>query len=132
MSMQDPIADMFTRIRNGQMAGHKFVSMPHSNVKAAIAQVLMDEGFIGPFEKVINEDNKPQLKVELRYTANGPVIDTIKRVSRPGLRRYVSREDLPRVFGGYGLAIVSTSKGFMSAKQARANNMGGEVIGEVW
>lgn len=132
MSLQDPIADMFTRIRNAQTAGHKTVVMPHSKLKVAIAEVLKDEGFIGQFEKIDEEPHKPQLHIELRYTHHGPVIEHIKRISRPGLRRYMPVSDLPVVFGGYGLAIVSTSKGVMSAKNARAQNLGGELIGEVW
>lgn len=133
MSMQDPIADMFTRIRNAQRAGHATVLMPYSTRKEAIAKILQDEGFIGAFEKSTEEAGKPALQVELRYDEkHKPVISKIQRVSRPGLRQYVKKDQLPRVFGGFGLAIVSTSQGLMSAKTAREKQIGGEVIGQVW
>lgn len=135
MSMQDPIADMFTRIRNAQRAGHATVTMPYSTCKEAIAKILQDEGFISAFEKITEVANKPALQIELRYSdvqQRKPVISQIKRVSRPGLRQYVKQDELPRVFGGFGLAIVSTSQGLMSAKNARVKKIGGEVIGQVW
>ena len=133
MSMQDPIADMFTRIRNAQRAGHATVTMPHSTCKEAIAKILQDEGFISVFKKITEVAHKPALQIELRYNnQRKPVISEINRVSRPGLRQYVKQDQLPRVFGGFGLAIVSTSQGLMSAKNARGKKIGGEVIGQVW
>ena len=130
MSMQDPIADMFTRIRNGQMAEKISVSMPASKTKLAIANVLKEEGYIENFRQV-EHDSKPAMDVALKYFAGKPVIEKIKRVSRPGLRVYKGRDELPQVNGGLGIAIVSTSKGIMTAKAARAANLGGEVIAEV-
>lgn len=130
MSMQDPIADMFTRIRNGQASGKETVIMPASNLKAAIAQVLKDEGYIDDY-KVNNEaNNKKTLALTLKYFQGKPVIETIKRVSRPGLRTYKHVTDLPKVMG-FGISIISTSKGVMSDRQARKLGEGGEVIGEV-
>jgi len=130
MSMQDPIADMFTRIRNGQMAEKVSVSMPASKTKLAIAMVLKEEGYIENFRQV-EENNKPVMDVALKYFSGKPVIEKIKRVSRPGLRVYKGQSELPLVSGGLGVAIVSTSKGIMTAKAARAANLGGEVIAEV-
>ena len=130
MSMQDPIADMFTRIRNGQMAEKISVSMPASKTKLAIANVLKEEGYIENFRQV-EHDNKPAMDVALKYFAGKPVIEKIKRISRPGLRVYKGRDELPQVNGGLGIAIVSTSKGIMTAKAARAANLGGEVLAEV-
>jgi small subunit ribosomal protein S8 len=130
MSMQDPIADMFTRIRNGQKAGKKTVSMPLSKLKAAIADVLQKEGFIGHFEKKDHE-GKSSLDISLKYFDGKPVIETLKRVSRPGLRIYKSSDRLGKVRAGMGISIVSTSKGLMSDKSARAANLGGEVLAEV-
>lgn len=130
MSMQDPIADMFTRIRNGQASGKESISMPASKVKAAIAKVLKEEGFIEDY--VLNEEanNKKSLALTLKYFQGKPVIETIQRVSRPGLRIYKGSSKLPKVMG-FGIAIISTSKGIMSDKQARKLGEGGEVIGEV-
>ena len=127
MSMSDPVADMLTRIRNGQSAGKAIVRMPTSKLKTAIAQVLKDEGYIADFSKDDN-DGKPQLEVKLKYFQGEPVIDFIKRVSRPGLRIYKSRDDLPRVRGGLGVAIISTSHGLMTDREARKQGHGGEVI----
>ena len=126
MSMQDPIADMLTRIRNGQSASKKSVSMPSSKVKKAIANVLKDEGYITDFS--VDDSNKQTLTVELKYHNGQPVIEEIKRVSRPGLRIYRGSEDLPKVIGGLGVAIISTSKGVMSDRAARKIGHGGEVI----
>lgn len=127
MSMSDPIADMLTRIRNGQQVEREFVEMPSSKLKVAIAQVLKDEGYIEGFNT--NEANgKVTLRVELKYYAGRPVIDRLERVSTPGLRIYKSRTDIPRVMNGLGVAIVSTSKGVMTDRKARASGMGGEVI----
>ncbi|MCB1791320.1 MAG: 30S ribosomal protein S8 [Gammaproteobacteria bacterium] len=127
MSMSDPIADMLTRIRNGQAAGKSAVRMPASKQKAAIAQVLKDEGYITDFADT-EVDGKPALEVTLKYFRGEPVIDYVKRVSRPGLRIYKSREDLPKVRGGLGIAIVSTSKGVMTDREARKQGHGGEIV----
>ncbi|CAN8138874.1 30S ribosomal protein S8 [Thiomicrorhabdus sp. 6S2-11] len=127
MSMSDPIADMLTRIRNGQMAGHANVVMPSSKVKAAVAKVLNDEGYISAFS--INDNNgKSELSVDLKYFDGKPVIETLKRVSRPGLRVYKNKDELPKVIGGLGIAVISTSKGIMTDHQARTAGVGGEVI----
>jgi len=125
--MTDPIADMLTRIRNGQRAGKVSVSMPSSKLKSSIAQVLKDEGYIADF-RVDDESGKAVMSVDLKYYEGRPVIDDIKRVSRPGLRIYKSKDDLPNVQGGLGVAIVSTSKGVMSDRAARAAGEGGEVL----
>jgi small subunit ribosomal protein S8 len=127
MSMSDPISDMLTRIRNAQMAEKLTVSMPSSKIKAAIAKVLLDEGYVEGF-KVINHDGKPTLEIGLKYYADRPVIEKIQRVSRPGLRVYKGSEDIPRVMNNLGIAIVSTSKGLMTDRKARANGIGGEVL----
>jgi len=127
MSMTDPIADMLTRIRNGQKARKVSVSMPASTVKVAVANVLKDEGYIGKFE-TSGEGASKSLSVELRYFEGKPVIENVKRISKPGLRVYRSKDELPKVLGGLGIAVVSTSAGVMSDRQARAQGVGGEVI----
>lgn len=127
MSVSDPIADMLTRIRNGQHRSKKSVSMPSSKQKVAIAKVLKDEGYILGYE-VAENGGKPEMTVELKYFQGEPVIANVQRVSRPGLRIFRGKDDLPRVLGGLGIAIVSTSKGVMSDRQARALGEGGEVI----
>lgn len=126
MSMQDPIADMFTRIRNGQAANKVSVNMPSSKMKVALAQLLKDEGYIADY--TTTSDVKPTLDVTLKYFEGKPVIDVIKRVSRPGLRIYKANKDLPKVMGGLGVAVVSTSQGLMSDRAARKAGIGGEVI----
>jgi small subunit ribosomal protein S8 len=126
MTMQDPIADLLTRIRNAQMAGHTQVSIPDSNIKRSILKVLEDEGFITSFQSA--GEVKPNITVDLRYHHGAPVIEEIQRVSRPGLRIYKESDDLPQVRGGLGIAIVSTNKGVMTDKSARAQGMGGEVL----
>lgn len=126
MSMQDPIADLLTRIRNGQMAAKTAVSMPSSKLKAAIADVLKQEGYINGFK--VAEGTKPELTVELKYFEGKAVIEEIDRFSRPGLRRYVGADDLPVVRGGLGISVVSTSQGVMTGQAARAANIGGEVL----
>ncbi len=126
MSMQDPLADMLTRIRNAQMAEHASVVMPASKIKAAVAEVLKNEGYIADYK--VEGDVKAQLTVELKYFEGKPVIEEIKRVSRPGLRNYRSVGDLPKVNGGLGIAIVSTNKGMMTDRAARTQGIGGEVI----
>jgi small subunit ribosomal protein S8 len=127
--MQDPIADMFTRIRNGQLASKVAVSMPSSKVRVAIAKVLEAEGYIEGSS--VTEGVKPVLTVTLKYFEGKKVIDTIERVSRPGLRIYKKKDELPKVMGGLGIAIVSTSKGVMTDRAARNAGMGGEIIGYV-
>jgi small subunit ribosomal protein S8 len=127
MSMSDPIADMLTRIRNAQLAEKLSVAMPSSRVKASIAQVLKDEGYIEEF-KVRDEDGKSTLEIALKYYAGEPVIEKIERVSRPGLRIYKGRDDIPKIMNGLGIAIVSTSKGVMTDRKARATGIGGEVL----
>ncbi|GAA4652639.1 30S ribosomal protein S8 [Kistimonas scapharcae] len=126
MSMQDPLADMLTRIRNAQMAEHASVSMPASKIKAAVAKVLKDEGFIADFK--VEGESKSQLSIELKYFEGKPVIEELKRVSRPGLRNYAATGALPKVNGGLGIAIVSTNKGVMTDRAARAAGVGGEVL----
>lgn len=127
MSVTDPIADMLTRIRNASVANKVEVSMPLSKQKLALAKVLKDEGYISDFSER-NTDGKPVLVVALKYYQNKPVIDTIKRVSRPGLRVYRGKDEVPKVLGGLGITIVSTSKGVMTDRAARAAGCGGEVI----
>ena len=127
MSMQDPLADMLTRIRNAQMAGKKSVEMPASKLKAAVAAVLVDEGYIESVE-TLEQDVKKRLALTLKYFNGKPVIAEIDRKSRPGLRQYSARDGLPKVRGGLGVAIVSTSKGVMSDRAARAAGVGGEVL----
>lgn len=127
MSMSDPIADMLTRIRNGQQAQKTSVSMPASKIKVAIAKVLHAEGYIENFA-VREADGKPELDVVLKYYAGRPVIERIERVSKPGLRVYKGSQDLPRVMNGLGVAIVSTPRGVMIDRAARASRVGGEVI----
>lgn len=127
MSMTDPIADMLTRIRNGQSAGKKRVEMPSSKQKKAIANVLKAEGYIADFSVTSNGAHE-DISVELKYYNGQPVIEKVSRVSRPGLRIYKSKEELPRVLGGLGIAIISTSNGVMTDRAARAQGLGGEVI----
>ncbi|MGH8763793.1 MAG: 30S ribosomal protein S8 [Nitrosospira sp.] len=127
MSMSDPIADMLTRIRNAQLSEKTSVVMPASKLKAAIAQVLKDEGYVEDFA-VHDADGKPVLDISLKYYAGRPVIEKIERVSRPGLRIYKASNKLPNVMNGLGVAIVSTSKGVMTERKARASGVGGEVL----
>lgn len=127
MSMTDPIADMLTRIRNGQKATKKQVSMPASKLKRAIAEVLLQEGYIADHQ-LSGSDEKPQLTIVLKYFQGRPVIESIQRVSRPGLRVFRGKDELPSVLGGLGIAIVSTSRGVMSDRAAREAGQGGEVL----
>jgi len=127
MPMTDPIADMLTRIRNAQASEKKSVAMPASRLKSAIAQVLKDEGYIEDFA-VREGEGKPQLEVGLKYYAGKPVIERIERVSRPGLRIYRPKDELPKVMNGLGVAIVSTSRGVMTDRKARGMGVGGEVL----
>jgi small subunit ribosomal protein S8 len=126
--MSDPISDMLTRIRNGQMAEKVTVVMPSSKLKVAIAEVLKDEGYIDGFQVVAGNAGKATLEVGLKYYSGRPVIEMIQRVSRPGLRVYKGSNDMPKVMNGLGIAIVSTSKGLMTDRKARANGIGGEVL----
>ncbi|MBA4740474.1 MAG: 30S ribosomal protein S8 [Burkholderiales bacterium] len=128
MSMSDPIADMLTRIRNAQMAEKSNVKMPFSNVKKAIAQVLVDEGYIDGMSVVGEDGKKPELELSLKYYSGRPVIEKIERVSRPGLRIYKGAQDIPTVMNGLGVAIVSTPKGVMTDRRARKTGIGGEVL----
>ncbi len=127
MSMTDPIADLLTRIRNGQRAGKPQVSVASSRAKVAVVKVLKDEGYIGDYA-VVRDGHKSDLSIQLKYHDGRPVIDRLDRVSRPGLRIYRGRDALPRILGGMGTVIVSTPKGVMTDAQARASGQGGEVI----
>ncbi|BBF87966.1 30S ribosomal protein S8 [Aquitalea magnusonii] len=127
MSMHDPISDMLTRIRNGQMASKVAVAMPSSKLKVALAQVLKEEGYIEDFA-VAGEAKKPVLDIQLKYYAGRPVIERIDRVSRPGLRVYKGSTEIPKVMNGLGVAILSTSKGIMTDRKARAAGIGGELL----
>ncbi len=132
MTMTDPIADMLTRLRNATTAGHTSVVMPASKLKAEIARVLRDEGYIRGFD-VQEEKGKRSLRLQLRYGAKKqPILMGIKRISRPGLRVYTTRTEIPRVFGGVGVAIMSTPRGVMTGDQARRLGVGGEVLCQVW
>ncbi len=126
MSMQDPIADMLTRIRNGQSAGKVSVAMPSSKQKVAIANLLKEEGYIVDYK--VSGETKVELEIELKYFQGKPVVELIQRVSRPGLRIYKKRDELPKIMNGLGIAIVSTSKGVMTDRAARKAGMGGEII----
>ncbi|HZN99782.1 MAG TPA: 30S ribosomal protein S8 [Burkholderiales bacterium] len=127
MSMSDPIADMLVRIRNAQLVGHTEVAMPASKLKASIAQVLKDEGYIEDFA-LRDQGTKKELRIGLKYYAGRPVIERLERVSKPGLRVYRGRDDIPRVMNGLGVAILSTSRGVMTDRKARADGVGGEVL----
>ncbi|MCA9822581.1 MAG: 30S ribosomal protein S8 [Dehalococcoidia bacterium] len=133
MSVSDPIADMLTRIRNAVASRHDAVTIPASKMKVSIARVLKDEGFIRDYE--VQDDGKPQpdLKVDLGYTATRqPVLNGLQRVSKPGLRVYVQRREIPRVYGGLGIAILSTPKGIMTGHEARRQQVGGELLCYIW
>lgn len=130
--MTDPIADMLTRIRNGNNAKHESVDIPASNIKKELAQILLDEGFIKGFD-IIDDKKQGIIRIDLKYgNHNEKVISGIKRISKPGLRVYVKNDEIPRVLGGLGVAILSTSKGIMTDKDARKQMVGGEVICYVW
>lgn len=130
--LTDPVADMLTRIRNGLQARHPAVTMPSSKLKVAVAEVLREEGFIQGFQE-LEESPQKKLRIELKYVdKNVPVVTGIKRVSKPGLRVYSGASEMPRVYGGLGVAIVSTSKGVMSGRRARRMGVGGEVLCHVW
>ena len=133
MTMTDPIADMLTRIRNANQMRHETVDVPASNEKRAILNVLVNEGYIKGFEETKDENEKPVLKVSLKYTANKErVIRKLQRVSKPGLRVYAEADKLPKVLNGLGIAIISTSKGVMTDRDARKAKVGGEVLAYIW
>ena len=130
--MTDPIADMLSRIRNANNARHKSVDIPCSNIKIEIARILLDEGYIKGYD-VVEDDKQGIIKIDLKYSQDGErVISGLKRISKPGLRVYVKCDDVPKVLGGLGIAIISTSKGIITDKMARQNKVGGEVICYVW
>ena len=132
MVMTDPIADMLTRIRNANNARHESCEVPGSKIKAAIAQLLVEEGYIKGYD-VIEDDKQGIIRIQLKYTADtSRVITGIKRISKPGLRVYARNNEVPRVLGGLGIAMISTSKGIMSDRQARKEHVGGEVVCYVW
>jgi small subunit ribosomal protein S8 len=132
MTITDPIADMLTRIRNGIMVHHDSVLVPGSRMKQSIAQILKDEGFIADFE-VTKEKTQKNIKIKLRYTGkNQPMVTGLERISKPGLRVYVERNEIPRVYGGLGIAILSTPRGVMTGKQAYHQGIGGEILCYVW
>ena len=132
MQITDPVADMLTRIRNANTAKHESVDVPASNLKKAIAQILLDEGYIKSFE-IVDDGTQGIIRIQLKYLAGKEkVISVLRRVSKPGLRVYAGADELPRVLKGLGIAIISTSKGVMTDKKARANHVGGEVLAFVW
>ncbi len=131
MHITDPIADMLTRIRNANTAKHPTVDVPASNMKKAIAQILLDEGYIKSFQ-LVEDGTQGVIRITLKYNGNEKVISGLRRVSKPGLRVYAGADELPRVLRGLGIAIVSTSKGVMTDKSARAQHIGGEVLAFVW
>ena len=131
MQITDPIADMLTRIRNANSAKHATVDIPSSNMKKAIAQILLDEGYIKNFQ-IVNDGGQGVIKVTLKYNGNEKVIQGLRRVSKPGLRVYAGTDEIPYVLKGLGTAIISTSKGVMTDKRARAEHVGGEVLAFVW
>lgn len=132
MAVTDPIADMLTRIRNACMASHSIVEVPHSKMKKDLARLLKEEGYISEFEETENENKTKNLKIKLKYINNQKVITGLKRISKPGLKVYVGHKELPRVLGGFGIAIISTSRGIMTDRKARYIGVGGEVLCYVW
>ncbi|MBS4535544.1 30S ribosomal protein S8 [Clostridium sp. D2Q-14] len=132
MAMTDPIADMLTRIRNANNAKHENVDIPASNIKKALAEILLNEGFIKGYD-VIEDGKQGIIRIQLKYTRdNEKVITGLKRISKPGLRVYAKKDEIPRVLGGLGISILSTSKGILTDKEAKKNDVGGEVICYVW
>ena len=132
MNTTDPIADMLTRIRNANSSKHKTVDIPASNMKKSIADILFKEGYIASYEE-IQDSNQGVIRITLKYDEKGArVIDGLKRISKPGLRVYASKEELPKVLNGLGIALISTSKGIKTDKEARTENLGGEVLAYVW
>lgn len=131
MNISDPIADMLTRIRNASQARHDDVIVPASRTKLAIARILKDEGFIEDFSE-FQEGPQPSMRIKLKYVGKVPVVSGLKRISKPGLRVYAAKTDVPRVLGGLGLVIISTSQGIMTGAQARRGQLGGEILAFVW
>ena len=132
MSMSDPIADMLTRIRNANMIKHDTVEIPASNMKKEIARILLEQGYIKAYN-VVEDDKQGMIKIRLKYTKDGQkVISGLKKISKPGMRVYASKDNVPRVYNGIGISIISTSKGMLTDKQARENQVGGDVICYVW
>ena len=133
MAMSDPIADMLTRIRNANTAKHDTVDIPSSKMKVSIAEILLNEGYIKAYD-IIEDGNFKTIRITLKYGAdkNEKIITGLKRISKPGLRVYASKEDLPKVLGGLGIAIISTNRGVLTDKEARKQNVGGEVLAYVW
>ena len=133
MNITDPIADMLTRIRNANSSKHKTVDVPASNMKLAIANILLNEGYIKSLEEIKSENNQGIIRITLKYDEKGSrVIDGLKRISKPGLRVYASKDELPKVLNGLGIALISTSKGIKTDKEARQEGLGGEVLAYVW
>ena len=130
-ALTDPISDFLTRLRNASRAGKNEVAAPYSKIKAEIARILKQEGYISNYE-VESSDEKPQLKVVTKFVNRAPAITGLKRVSKPGLRKYVGADEVPRVLGGLGITILSTSKGIMSGREAKKQNVGGELLAYVW
>ena len=130
MTSNDPIADLLTRLRNASRAGKSELSMPYSRIKADMAAILKKEGYITDFE--VKSEGKPQLRIVNKYADKTPAITGLKRVSRPGLRRYVGAEEIPRVLGGMGISIISTPRGVLSGREARRQKVGGELLAFVW
>ncbi len=131
-ALTDPIADFLTRIRNASRSGKSELKAPFSKIKADIARILKQEGYISAYEVEENEENKPQIKVVTKFVNRAPAITGLKRVSRPGLRKYVGAQEVPRVLGGLGISILSTPKGVMSGREAKKENVGGELLAFVW
>lgn len=131
MQITDSIADMLTRIRNAGTAGHTSCEIPASKVKASIAQILLDEGYVTRVEHIADE-KQGKIKITLKYQAKKPVISGIKRISKPGLRVYAAKDELPKVLGGLGIAVISTSQGIMTDRKAREMGIGGEVMAYIW
>ena len=134
MTMSDPIADMLTRIRNANTAKHDTVDVPSSKMKLAIADILLEEGYIKKYDEVVDVDNFKSIHITMKYgkDKNEKIISGLKRISKPGLRIYAGAEELPKVLGGLGIAIISTNKGVLTDKDARKENVGGEVLAFVW
>jgi small subunit ribosomal protein S8 len=132
MSMTDPIADFLTRVRNAISAGKKTVDIPASKMKAGIAEIMLKTSFISDYSVIETEGNKKYISIKLKYNDGVSVIEGLKKISKPGIRTYANAEKLPRVRNGLGIAVISTSKGLLTDKQARSQNIGGEVICEIW
>lgn len=132
MTTQDPLSDMIARVKNASRMGHEDVTLPSSNLKESVAEVLVEEGYISGYEVEELPGNKKELAIELRFTEGEPVIDGMEKVSKPSRRVYVSREEIPQVLDGLGTAVLSTSNGLMTGKDAREDNVGGELLFKVW